>query len=304
MKKKIEQRIVVKVEGKIKRTKVIDKGHSVEILSILEIEEEESNPEPEPVDEKTVPVVSIEEISDEQRIADEAKKKELEEIKGTKEWLDKYFPIVKASSISLDDDWFKNHNPKSSKEAHFKHDLGNVLKSNSIKDFRAQALDPIIKDNSICYKKDMQFSKEMLSNSPNTWVNLAEKFLYEKNSRIGTYKERILFLGVIIKYLIEQKNYSIDYAWRAVCTNSKELGNYIDSPGSQGLIEPTGSRKIGDWYDFGNTMKLVLENNDRCSLIGGFYRNAGYYSTLVDKMIITDLDAKAFNYVGWVIMDV
>lgn len=62
------------------------------------------------------------------------------EIKGTQEYIEKYFPVVKASELSLEDNFLK-YETETPEQTMFKKRLIKVIKL-GINDFRAQRMDP------------------------------------------------------------------------------------------------------------------------------------------------------------------
>lgn len=261
MSKAMEQRTVIEVEGKITRLSI--KGGKLEIFSI-----------PEGVN--------------------------LEEIKGTQEYIDKYFPIAKASTLSLKDEFLK-HEPETEKQRKFKKALISAIKL-GLSDFRAQRMDACFdEEGNICFKAGMKPAVGKLS--VKDWKRVAKEFMPEKGSRLGTTKERIAFLGLLIKYLIEEKGYEVKDAWKAVCDQSKDLGHYWDSENAKHDFEDTGSRQIGEWCDLANTCKITEDDEaGGFSLVGGNYNNNGNNYPLADVNSINNPNNVYNNSVGWFVL--
>ncbi len=239
MKKTITQKTLYPDEVENLRTRVI--GKEVEVSYEIEVNE--------PQNQETGP----------------------EEIKGTKEWLDKYFPVVQASELSLDDEILK-HEPETERQKDFKERMIKAIKS-GLQDFRAPIMDPSLdEDGNICYEAGMM---PAVGRSAAWWYGNAQKFLPEKESRLGLTKERIAFLALFMKELIEECGYTITDAWKAVCDQSKDLGHYRDSKNPKYEFEPTGSRKVGRWNDLGNTYKITENEAARFSSFGGYFFNDG-----------------------------
>ncbi len=224
-----------------------------------------------------------------------------EEIKGTQEYIEKYFPIVRASELSFNDE-FLNHRPINSTQRRLKRALITAIGS-GLSDFRAQRMDACLdEDGNICFKAGM---KPAVGKTANWWKETAEKFMPEKRSRIGTTKERIAFLGLLIKYLIEEKGYKVKDAWKAVCDQSKDLGHYWDSENAKHEFEDTGSRQIGEWCDLGNTCKITEEDEaSGFSLVGGSYFGNGDDYPLADVGSIGGPDNVCYGGVGWFVLSV
>ena len=183
---------------------------------------------------------------------------------------DEKFPIVEASKLSLEDEFLK-HQPNTPIQEDVKKTLIDAIKS-GLSDFRHPFVDP-----SVSNEKQIIFEK---GNHPATghklkwWKGKLKTFMRNKNSRIGTKKYYCAFLGVIIKYLIEQEGYEISEAWEAVCDDSRKLGHYKDSEEASHTFEPTGSRLVWKWHDLANTFKIIMEDNGK-----GIYLASGYYYT-------------------------
>ena len=223
----------------------------------------------------------------------------LEEIKGTQEYIDKYFPIVKASTLSLKDEFLK-HEPETEEQREFKNALISAIKS-GLSDFRAQRMDACFdEEGNICFKAGM---KPAVGKSPNWWKETAKKFMPEKGSRLGTTKERIAFLGLLIKYLIEEKGYTVSNAWKAVCDQSKDLGHYWDSENAKHDFEDTGSRQVSEWYDLANTYKITVDDvAGGFSLVGGNYVGGGNCCPLADVISVDYPNDGCNGSVGWLVL--
>lgn len=223
------------------------------------------------------------------------------EVKGTQEYIEKYFPIAKASTLHLADEFLK-HDPETKAQTRFKEALISAIKS-GLSDFRAQRMDACFdEEGNICFKAGM---KPAVGKSSNWWKETAKKFMPEKGSRLGTTKERIAFLGLLIKYLIEEKGYAVSDAWKAVCDQSKDLGHYWDSENAKHDFEPTGSRQVGEWYDLANTYKITEDDEaGGFSLVGGIYIGDG------DDYPLADVNRICYPFVeygdssGWLVLSV
>lgn len=223
-----------------------------------------------------------------------------EEIKGTQEYIEKYFPVVKASILSLEDPFLK-HEAETENQIKFKKMLEDAIKS-GLSDFRAQRMDPSLdEDGNICYKAGM---KPTVNKSSNWWKENAEKFMPEKDSKLGSTKQRIAFVALFIKYLIEQREFPVESAWKLVCDQSDYIGHYWDSDDAKRTLEPTGSRKEGDWYDLGNVFKITFDDETEFSFVGGVYCNFSdvYPLACVRPDEYPFLDS--LNATGWIVLSV
>ena len=271
MEKLIKRKTIVTLGEKISQVKIIDDGTAVEITSLYDCTKDQ-----------------------------EAMKRE--EIKGTKEYLKKYFPIVRASSLTLKDDIFK-YVPTTENQKDFMEMLLEAVEV-GVKDFRAQAMDPSMdEEGSLIYKANQE---PFVDKSADEWNRMALDFLPEKSSRLGTMNERIVFLGLCIKYLVKRKRYTMQNAWKAICDQSNMLGNYWDSmSGARSDFEHTGHRKISYWYDFANTFKIVTDNEISDYLqTSGDYTCCGNENPLTGFYLIASPEIKLESSTGWIVMDV
>ena len=263
MKKSIELRTLIKVEGKISEVNIVNNGSAVEIITEVKLPEE-----PE---------------------------------KGTDEYIEKHFPVVKVSSLSKSDDFLK-YEPKNLYEENIKNSIVRIIDS-KLPDFRAQRIDPSVdKNGKIFYEEGMMPG---LGNSATWWDIKALNFLPEKNSRLGTSDERIAFLGLIIKYLME-KGYSKDEAWKAVCEESKNLGHYRDSKNSKKEFETTGCRRVGIWYDLANTAKITVKDTEKYihAKFGGDHEYDSHICPLAYMTIIEGPELITKGATGWIVLSV
>lgn len=213
---------------------------------------------------------------------------------------DDVFVLCEASKLSLDDEFMK-HTPCSDEERTFKKLLEEVIKS-GLKDFYRPVCDPSLdKAENICYVSD---AKPAVGKSYNWWKENAKQFCPERGSRLGTKKEYIAFLGILIKKL-SKSGWSVAGAWNAVCNDSKELGHYWNSPNAKYEFEPTNSRKVCGFYDLANAYKILSEDEEG----SGFWLAGGCYNCYGNFLPLDDLGHFNFCYgdydhsVGWLVLE-
>lgn len=214
---------------------------------------------------------------------------------------DELFPIVEASKLSLEDS-FLQYEPKKYNQKILKKNIVKAIES-GISDFRRPIMDPTEDERkSIGFKAG---SKPLTGHSAYWWVDEAEMLMPSKNSRIGTKKQYVAFLGVLIKYLIEKQGYEVSEAWNAVCNDSKDLGHYQNSKNRKEDMEPTGSRRFGKWYDLANTCKIIREDRGPDLLLAsGYYKGYSYYCPLSSLRTINNPSDDLSHSVGWIVLDV
>lgn len=211
------------------------------------------------------------------------------------------FPIVKASTLFLEDEFLK-HIPESDKQIRCKKHIIMAIKM-GVSDFRAPIMDPSFEGKEkICYKAGM---KPAVKKSPEWWDKNFRDFMPSKNSRMGNFYQRYAFLAILIKYLIEEGGYTVGGAWKAVCDDSTKLGHYSNSKDAKHDFEPTASRQIGKWFDLTNTEKITTDIE--CSgftAFGGYCNYNGYHDTLSRAVSISYPDIPLDFCTGWLVLDV
>lgn len=240
-----------------------------------------------------------------ERIMQDFKEAQLRAEETQKEWeeteFDKLYPIVRASKLTLEDR-FMSHIPRTMEQKRFKKRLTKAIKS-GLSDFRIPAMDPCLEnDDNIGFKKG---SRPAIGCSAFWWDERARKFMPHKNSKIGTKKQYVAFLGTLIKYLIEREGYEIDEVWKMICDDSHHLGHYCNSQDAKRDFENTGSRKIWKFYDLANTCKIVKDDKLGIFLrVGGDYNMLSIFAPLAKIIPIDKPYDHNVKYVAWIVMDV
>lgn len=209
------------------------------------------------------------------------------------------FKLVRASELSLSDG-FLRYRPHTRAEKAFKEALEKVIKA-GVQDFYRPTLDPSFDvDGRICYEVDM---KPAVGKSYNWWVKASKDFCPERKSRLGTYSEHIAFLAVLIKEMVASGK-SLEWAWNAVCNDSKELGHYWNSSDAKHEFEATCKRKVCGWSDLANTCKILAKDKEA----GGFWLAGGCYCDFSDVSPLAGLchcgnrDDDERNSTGWLVL--
>lgn len=168
--------------------------------------------------------------------------------------------------------------------------------------FRVSCMDPSEEDGKIVFKAG---NNPAVGHSPVWWKEAWEKFMPSKNSRSGSELHWAAFLGKHMKYLVEEKNFSVDDAWRAVCDDSCGLGHYWNSKDAKHDFEATGSRQVGLFCDLANTYKILEKwESPEFLLVSSYYINYSYEYPLANQSNISNPNNNRLNSVGWIVMDV
>lgn len=212
------------------------------------------------------------------------------------ESLEYYFPIVKASELSLEDE-FLQHNPETPNQRSFKERLIRVIKS-GISDFRAQKIAPSFDSKgNITYKYGDGVATKQ---SVKWWYDKSKEFMPERNSRLGTTDERIAFLGILLKELISEKKLAVDEAWKAICDDNTIFMDCIDT--ENGIVT-TGNCEMGVWCDLITACTITVEQEEelKFSLVGGSYLDK---SPLADVYSEVPYDKQLYTCTGWIVLSV
>lgn len=168
--------------------------------------------------------------------------------------------------------------------------------------FRAPFVDPSEENGKIVYKVG---NKPAVGHSPIWWAEQFKAFMPSKNSRMSNELQQAALLGRHMKYLFEEKGYTVEAAWRAVCNDSRDIGNHWNSVGAKHDFESTGSRKVGDFFNLANTCK-ILSNSDGSGFLlagGGYYINGNEYP-LAGLVTFNNPNNCYYNSVGLLVLDV
>jgi hypothetical protein len=207
------------------------------------------------------------------------------------------FILVEAECLSLDDK-FMQYIPKTTEEKKTM-DLISEAILGGVKNFYRPRMDPSFSASGIDYRIGV---KPAIGRSYSWWDNAAKNYCPERGSRLGTRLEYAAFLGVLIKKLIDTGK-TVEWAWNAVCNDSKELGHYADSKGIKGDFESTGSRFICGFYDLSNVPKL-LKSSFYYIQVSGMFSSPGHYSPIARMLedYFGNLERMDSNYVGWIVL--
>ena len=216
---------------------------------------------------------------------------------------EKMFPIVEFNKISVEDVFMK-HEPETGNQKRVKAAIIEAKEIN-LENFRAPAVDPSFSQDgrNIVYEKGKM---PAVGEDAKWWKETFKNFMPEKNSMMGPQMYRDVFLGTIIKDLVEEESYEVSAAWEAVCDRSEGLGHYYDSKDAKRVLEVTGSRKVGKWYDLGNTCKITENDTGKSGFLfgGGNYMCYGSSYPLADVNKSFDAFRRNSRCVGWMVMSV
>lgn len=210
------------------------------------------------------------------------------------------FKLIEPQKLRLNDK-FMSHEPRTSEQKMFYERLTAAIEI-GVPAFRAPIMDPSFQDKAgtkITYAagKETAWGKSTLQ-----WIELAKNLCPEKNSRLGSATERVVFTGMLMKVLTEEQQIPVKAVWSMICDDSAKIGHYCDSHGAGFKYEKTGCRKVAGFYDWGNMCKLVVQNNIAL-IVGGNAKVYGdmYPLTHTDEVIHQN---SQLNYaVGWVVTD-
>lgn len=243
-------------------------------------------------------------IKDDGRVIELYQVDEKDYLKSKEEELfEELFPIVEASKLSLLDA-FLSYTPETKNQENFYNEVVEIIKS-KITDFRVPIYDPSFEKDGLDMKIIFLPDAIPATNiSPDAWRYLALKIAPHKSSRLGSRKQYVAFLAVLIKTLINENNYSVSEAWEMVCDDSRALGHYHNSWSAKHHIEPTGCRKVIYWYDLANTSKILFDDEKgKFLLAAGNFNIYSYKKPLYHFEIVEHIFASHNYCVAWIVTD-
>lgn len=209
------------------------------------------------------------------------------------------YVLIEASKLSLDD-YFMQYTPMTLNEKKLKAMLNEVI-DKGVNDFWRPKYDPSFDEvrSGIRY---LPGAKPAVGASYVWWEETAKAIMPEYNSRLGTKDEYVTFLGFLIKHLVEEGMY-LGNVWGAVCNDSVSLANYFNFHNNK--LEHTGTTKVLEFCDLGNTVKILAEDKDADGfyIASGSLYSTGYAHPLADIRLKTDREFCWGAGVGWVVFD-
>lgn len=208
--------------------------------------------------------------------------------------------LVDAESLSMKDE-FMQYEPRNEREKETKELIAEAIKK-GVKNFYKPKGDVSFTEdgNGICYSPGKM---PAVGKSYDWYEKAAANFWPERNSRLGSKLEYGAFLGERIKKLIEDGK-TVEWAWNAVCQDSRELGHYRNSENPKNHFEPTGSRDILGHCDLANAYK-ILAWDDKAGglwLVGGRYDDCSSdYPLACLRLDYCRFDNRT-DRVGWLVL--
>lgn len=214
---------------------------------------------------------------------------------------ERFLREVKVEQISLNDP-FLNYEPKTGNQKRVKMSILRAKKT-GMKNFYHAIIDPSYTFN----KEGIEFKESKVpayyGEFPAWWDTTFENLLPNRESRIGSKTQYDVFLGTIVKFLVEEKGYKIPEAWYMVCDNNDYLVKhvlgmrcYLINMFKTGL---TGSMSIDGWCDLFNTSKILKTDNGEEFLIAVNSEN--------ERVCVADivrLDSEKITMgVGWLVVN-
>lgn len=210
------------------------------------------------------------------------------------------FKLIEPKELRLTDD-FMQHRPRTEEQKKFYEQLMAAIEI-GVPAFRAPIMDPSFVDKAgtaITYAagNDVAWGKSTIQ-----WKELAKNFYHEKNSRIGSPRERTIFTGMLMKFLTEKQQFPVKTVWNMVCDDSTILGHYCNSHRANHKYEKTGSREVAGFCDWGNICKLVIQNNFAL-IVGGNAKVYGDMSPITHTEEVIHQNSQLNFVAGWVVTD-
>ena len=225
----------------------------------------------------------------------------IEEVINETKVFDNDLILIEAEKLSVNDAFMK-YEPKTEREKKTKAFIYEAIEK-KVKNFYRPKCDPSFTEDreGICFV----FGKRpAVGKSYNWWHDVAKKYNPERNSRLGTRLQYGAFLGVLIKNLVEEGK-NLEWAWNAVCNDSRELGHYWNSENAKDSFEPTGSRMICGFYDLANTYKILAEDEEASGLwlAGGNVNHHSNNNPIAYLSYGNNRHGNGSDSVGWIVLD-
>lgn len=210
--------------------------------------------------------------------------------------LEEKFPIVDIEGVSFKDKFMK-HNPKTPNETRVKRAII-TAKRRDMRNFRRAAIVP-----SFYAKRGGELTFDYgeegpaVGMTPEWWEETAKKFMPTKDSRLGNIIEYDVFLGTVIKNLVENENYSIKEAWRITCDSQLIASNL-------GPCKTKGKHARGRIFEHNAIRKIVKGYGDEGFIIIG---NCVERENMLYAASIREINLPNTVYlrsVGWIVLDV
>lgn len=214
---------------------------------------------------------------------------------------DEMFPIIDPSKLKGNE--ILDFEPETELQKELKDD---ILEGLNLPAFRTSAVDASVENGKIVFKR----GAEPAVGHPASWWDGNFKELFpEKNSGLCNQLERAVYLGSIMKILVEEWGYSVKEAWNEVCVDSRNVGHYRTCEDARHDFELTGSRRVGPFYDLANTCKIIKDSKTSMYVIvGGYFGHSSRTCPLASKFIIDPRfpgeNFHCFHSVGMFRMDV
>jgi len=207
---------------------------------------------------------------------------------------------IEPSKLSFNDK-FMQHSPRTFKERCFKNLLTDAI-THKVEEFYCPRYAPSLTDDgeSFCYEVGRM---PAVGKSYTWWEAAARRFMHERESRLGTKEEYVLFLGTLMKRMVDAGN-DVGLVWKFICSDSAVLATYSNSPQSTHELLPIGAEvEVFGFYDLANTYKLLIENEaaDSFWLASGSFSDESTKCPLANIEKTHDHSCFVYNSVGWVV---
>lgn len=209
---------------------------------------------------------------------------------------------VKVDKISLKDSFLK-YEPKTGNQKRVKMSILRAKKT-KMKNFYHAIIDPSY---TFFTKEGIVFKEGKVpayyGEFPEWWDTTFKNLLPNGDGRIGSKTQYDVFLGTIIKFLVEENGYKIPEAWYMVCDNNDYLVKQFFGMKCS-LINIfqtylTGSMSIDGWCDLFNTSKILKTDNGEDFLIAV---NSGNRKVCVADIVRLDPEKTTMG-IGWFVVN-
>ena len=176
------------------------------------------------------------------------------------------------------------------------------VRATELTPFWRPVMDPSIVGNKVIYQKGNKPATGYTLNEWRHWTTEMPK-VDGKTWKVGIEYQYYAFLVWLINKLVKSCGWSENRAMEAVVLDSRELGHYYSSINYH--LETTGSSKICEVFDLGNTQKILDCSNTE---FGGMWHAGGNFNHRSFRYPLANLshyDDGDINYgldVGWLVL--
>ena len=216
---------------------------------------------------------------------------------------DELFPLVRVEDISPNDRFINGYIPTSANQRRVKRSIMMAISPHShMMNFRRAAVLPRF-TKAADGKLMVSFNEEdrpAVGMTPEWWEEFARNVSKNNRSRLGTDYEYDVFLGTIIKDLVENKGYGIREAWKITC-DSQLIASNLGKHSKKRYKRARHAK--GKIYDAEKIRFILKGHSENCFYIVGNYsegRDIRYTASMFEAQYKNTVYLRSE---GWIVLD-